>query len=92
MTEVWPTVPSAMCEVPAEEPGAGAAEVWKVTPRHHRFTPGGPTSVSSTAAVAAVCSLGPRVAYCLTQCSSRVLFNTFIKGHVRKSEKGEREK
>ena len=38
-------------------------------------------------------SLGLRVVHCLEQCSSsRVLFNTFINGHVRKSEEREREK
>ena len=36
-------------------------------------------------------SLGLRVVYCLEQCS-RVLFNTFINGHVRKSEERERER
>ena len=36
MTEVWPPVPPATCEAPAAEPGAGAAGVWKATPRHHR--------------------------------------------------------
>ena len=53
MTEVWPPVPSATREVPAEEPGAGAAGVQKATPRHRRSPPGGPISVASTAAVAA---------------------------------------
>ena len=37
-------------------------------------------------------SLGLRVVHCLEQCSSIVLFSTFIDGHVRKSEEREGEK
>ena len=33
-----------------------------------------------------VCSFELRVVHCLTQRGSRILFNTFIKGHVRKNE------
>ena len=32
------------------------------------------------------CSLGLRVVHCLSQCSSRVSFNTFVKGHARKNK------
>ena len=39
-----------------------------------------------------VCSLELQVVNCLAQYSSRVLFDTFIKGHTRKSEKRERER
>ena len=40
----------------------------------------------------AVCSFGLRGVHCLAQRSSRVLFNTFIKGHVRKNENREEDK
>ena len=52
MTEMWPLIPPATHEVPAEEPKAGAAGVQKATPRYHRSPPRGPFSVVSTAAVA----------------------------------------
>ena len=39
-----------------------------------------------------VCSIGLRVVHCLAQRSSRVLFNTFIKGPVRKNEHREGDK
>ena len=53
MTEVWRPVPPATREAPAAKPGAGAEEVRKATPQHHRSPPGGPNSVVSTAAVEA---------------------------------------
>ena len=52
MAKVWLPVPLATREAPAAKPGAGAGEVRKATPRHHRFPPGGPILVASTAAVA----------------------------------------
>ena len=54
MTEVRPPVPPATCETPAAEPRAGAG--WglrKANPRHHQSPPEGPTSIASTAVVAA---------------------------------------
>ena len=44
--------------------------------------------------VGTVCSFGLRVVHCLAQRSSRVLFNTFIIGYVRKNEdrKGDKER
>ena len=39
-----------------------------------------------------VCSLGIRVVYCLAQRSSRVLFKTFNKEHIKKKRKESRRK
>ena len=51
MMEVWPPVLPETYEAPAAE--TGASGVRKATPRHHRFPPGEPISMASTAAVAA---------------------------------------
>ena len=53
MKEVWRPVPPATREAPAAESGAGAEEVRKATPQHHRSPPGGSISVVPTAAVEA---------------------------------------
>ena len=54
MTEVWPPVLPATRKAPAVKPGAWAVGVRKATLRHHQSPPGGPVSVTSTEAVAAV--------------------------------------